>query len=404
MPLRSEIPPASVSRRRFPAALLVVTALLSACSNGGSGDDDDTELNEAFTVVGQSTFTAGSPNRGGAAAGNTLAQPLGNVATDGTRLFVADTANNRVLAYTPVPSANGATAQFVLGQPDATTTTGATARDRMALPASTFIGGGKLVVTDSGNNRVLIWNSLPDSAGDLPDVVVGQTDFDSSASGLSATQLAFPTAAIIANGRLLVADQNNNRVLVWNAVPTTSGAPADFVLGQPNFVTRLADDEAEEMNRPASLWSDGFRLLVADSGNHRVLYWALFPQESGAEADYVIGQSAFSRSSAGTSAAGLRTPFGVSADGTRIYVADSGNHRVLAFDSFPIGNGAAASEVFGQGVDSFTAAVANDDDQDGVVDDTPSARTLSGATGVFVYSGVLYVSDRNNNRVLMFPQ
>ncbi len=385
------------------SCLLLLTPWFAACGGGG-GNDDSVDMNEAFQVLGQASFTAGSPNGGGAASAATLAQPLGNIATDGTVMFVADTSNNRVLAYTQLPTTNGAPAQFVLGQPSPNSTTGATARDRMALPSSVFLGGGKLVVADSGNNRVLIWNTIPTAASSQPDVVVGQTDFTTSTSGVSATQLAFPSAAIIANGRLLIADQNNNRVLVWGSVPTANGAAATQVLGQPNFTSRLADDEAEEMNRPASLWSDGFRLLVADAGNNRVLFWSLFPQDSGAEADYVIGQSGFSRSTAGTAATSLRTPFGVSADGTRIYVADSGNNRVLAYNSFPIANGSAASEVFGQEVDNFAAAVANDDDQDGEVDDTPSARTLSGPSGAFVYNGVLYVSDRNNNRVMMFPQ
>jgi len=30
--------------------------------------------------------------------------------------------------------------------------------------------------------------------------------------------------------------------------------------------------------------------------------------------------------------------------------------------------------------------------------------TMSSPTGVFIYSGVLYVSDRNNHRVLLFQE
>lgn len=392
----------SLVRRPASVALLSIAALLGACSSNDGGSDDDDELVEAFNVVGQADFTSDDPNRGGAAGADTLAQPLGNVATNGTMLFIADTANNRVLGYSEVPVTDGASADLLLGQAGFSGSVGATSRSRLALPSSVYVGEGKLVVADSGNNRVLIWNSVPASSGTLPDVVVGQSGFTTGGSGTSSTQLAFPTSAVIANGRLLVADQNNNRVLVWNTVPTTNGTAASLVLGQQDFASRISDDEADEMNRPASVWSDGFRLLVADSGNHRVLYWALFPQDSGAEADYVIGQSGFSRSSAGTSSSTLRTPFGVSANGTRIYVADSGNNRVLEFDSFPISNGPAASGVFGQ-LD-FASATANDDDQDGEVDDTPSNATLSGASGAFIYNGVLYVTDRNNHRVLMFPQ
>lgn len=394
--------PAKFRQFRRLSASVMLGAALAAC--GGGGSDDSVDMAEAFTVLGQADFLSGLPNRGVAADASTMAQPLGNVATDGSRLFVADTANNRILAYTSSSMASGAAADFVLGQADSASSDGKTSRQGMALPSSVFIGNGRLVVADSGNNRVLIWNSIPAQAGTAPDVVVGQADFATGASGTTQARLAFPTSAIIANNRLLVADQNNNRVLIWNSVPTVNGAAADLVLGQKNFTTRIADDAADEMSRPASLWSDGFRLLVSDSGNHRVLYWSLLPGESSEEATYVIGQSDFNRSSAGTAASGLRTPFGVTSDGTRIYVADSGNNRVLEFGSFPIANGVSATYVYGQGETSFAAAIANDDDQDGQVDDTPSARTLSGPSGVFVYSGVLYVSDRNNNRLMLFPQ
>lgn len=383
--------------------LLLLPVLLVGCGGGG-GDDDDVDMIEAFGLYGQADYDDSTPNRGGATAGNTLAQPLGNVGGDGTRLFIADTSNNRVLGFSSVPSSSATAASFVLGQSSTSGNTPATARDRLALPSTVFAGEGKLVVSDSGNNRVLIWNTIPDSASDLPDVVVGQTGFTTSTSGTSATNLAFPTSAIIANGRLVVADQNNNRVLVWDSVPTSNGAAANLVLGQlaGSFATREADDEADEMNKPAGLWSDGFRLLVTDSGNNRVLYWALFPQQSSAEADYVIGQSGFSRSSPGSSASTLRAPFGVGSDGTRIYVADSGNNRVLRYNAFPLENGLGAGEVYGQ--DSFTSVIANDADQDGDSDDTPDETTLSGASGAFIQNGVLYVSDRNNNRILFFPQ
>jgi hypothetical protein len=376
--------------------------LTTGCGDdgGGSGDDDD-DMPEAFSVLGQADFTSSYPNRGGAAAGGTVAQPLGNIAVTAGKMFIPDTVNSRVLGYTSIPTAAGAPADFVLGQPDAETTTPGTSATKFALPVGVFVGEGRLVVSDSGNNRVLIWNTVPEAAV-APDIVVGQSDFVSSAANTSDSALSFPTAAVIANGHLIVVDQNNNRVLVWGSVPTANGAAADVVIGQPDFTTRDADDEGDEMNRPASVWSDGFQLLVADSGNHRVLYWVQLPQQSGDDADYVLGQTSFSRSTAGAGSSGMRTPFGVTSDGTSIYVADAGNHRVLQFDQFPIAHGATANELFGQS--TFTKVVANDDDQDDEVDDTPSARTLNGPTGVHVFSGVLYVTDRNNNRVLLFPQ
>jgi hypothetical protein len=393
---------AVLRRGAVVSALFAASVVLGACG-GNSGGSDAVELIEAFNVVGQSGFSGYNPNRGAGADANTLSQPLGNVATDGTMLFVADTSNSRVLGYSQIPVDPGADADLIFGQDDMLASSAGTARGRMAFPGAVFIGGGYMVVADSGNNRVLIWNGVPTTSGTLPDVVVGQDSFDSSISGTTETRLAYPVAAIVANGRLVVADQNNNRVLVWNTVPTVSGTAADMVLGQQDFISYDDDDEADEMNRPAGLWSDGFRLLVSDTGNNRILYWALFPQRTGAKANYVIGQTEFSRSTAGSSASTLRTPFGVSSDGTRIYVADSGNNRVLEFDSFPIENGEEAVTVYGQAYDNFSTNTANDDDQDGDADDNPSARTVSGPSGAFVYSGVIYVSDRNNNRVMMFP-
>jgi sugar lactone lactonase YvrE len=380
----------------------LLAGLLAACGGGGdSSSDDDDELIAAFNVVGQLDFTGANANRGGGVSGNGLSQPLGAIGSDGTHLFVADTANNRVLAFNPTPAALDAAATFVLGQPDFIANVPGTSASIFALPSTAFVGGGRLVVADSGNNRVLIWNTVP-TAATAPDVVVGQADFNSNVSGTSASTLSYPTSAIIANGRLVVADQNNNRVLVWNTVPTTNGTAASLVLGQTTFLTNTSDDEADEMNRPSALWSDGFRLLICDSGNNRVLYWQLFPQTSGTFADYVLGQSSFSRSAAGTSSSAMRAPFGVASDGTGVYVADSGNNRVLKFNTFPIENGRAASEVYGQL--NFASTVPNDDDQDGEVDDTPSDSTLSGASGVWAVNGVLYVTDRNNHRILFFPQ
>ena len=387
--------------RRLPVLPVVLTAsLLGACGGGGSSDDD-VELISATRVVGQADFTSGSANRGGAVSALGVAQPLGSIATDGTHFYIADYGNHRVLGYAEIPSAT-TPALLVLGQDSATANTPGTGPTRMALPASVAIADGRLVVADAGNNRVLIWNRLP-VGNTAPDVVIGQADLQTDDPGTAADQLSFPIAATIANNKLIVSDQDNNRVLIWNTVPTANGMPADVVLGQQDFTTATANDEEDGLNSPAGVWSDGFRLLVADSGNHRVMVWSQLPRSSGADASFVIGQSDFSRVTAGVGQGALRTPFGVASDGTRIWIADSGNNRVLEFDAFPIANNALAVDIYGQDRDSYSARLPNDDDQDGDTDDTPSARTLSSPTGVSVFANVLYVVDRSNHRVLAFP-
>jgi hypothetical protein len=389
------------SVRWFSPLLLAGLALgLSACGGGG-GSDDDVDMPEAYGVLGHDDFVTATSNDGGISA-SSLSQPVGAGAISNDILFVADTANNRVLGYTPVPDGSGQNATLVLGQSGFSSASAGTSSTRMALPVSVAIGNGKLAVVDSGNNRVLIWNSVPSATGTPPDIVLGQSSFTTDTAGLSSSGLSYPTSVSIAGNKLVVADQGNNRVLIWTSMPTRNGQAANLVLGQVDFASRLDGDEAYEMNRPASVWTDGIRVLVADSSNNRVLYWQLFPTQNDQPADFVVGQSDFGRSNSAAGASGLKTPYGVSSDGSYVYVADSGNNRVLRYDSFPLANAASADEVFGQ--DDFATTTANDDDQDSEVDDTPSARTLNGPTGVSVIDGVLYVADRNNNRVMIFPQ
>lgn len=386
---------------RLASPVLLSMLLLSGCSGGGGGGGDaDIDMPDAFSLIGQADFAQGSANRGATTSELGLAQPLGGIATDGQLFYVADYGNNRVLGWNSIPTGASDAPDFVLGQDSYTASTAGTASDRVALPAGVAVANGKLAVADAGNNRVLIWNTLPTS--NVPaDVVLGQSDFTGNDPGLSASALSFPAAVALTADRVFVADQNNNRVLIWNGVPTVSGTAANVVLGQQDFTTNTADDEEDGLNNPAGLWTDGFRLLVGDSGNNRVMYWAQVPRSSGADATYAMGQSDFSRSTAGIGSASMRTPYSLASDGTRIYVADAGNNRVMKFDAFPIASGPVALDVYGQ--NTFDSRIANDDDQDGVADDEPSQRTLSSPTGVTYFGGVLYVSDRNNHRVLFFP-
>lgn len=380
-------------------AALALAGALSGCGGEDASSDSSVDMPTAFGVLGQADFTHSSANRGAALSSSGISQPLGGIATDGDTFYAVDSGNNRILGWNSVP-ASGAAADFVIGQDSFSTSAPGTGATRLALPASVFIANGKLIVADSGNNRVLIWNALP-TANVPANVVLGQAGFTTADPGTSATGLSFPVAAVVGNNHLIVSDQNNNRVLIWNTVPSASNAAADVVIGQADFSLNAAGDQEDGLSLPAGLWSDGFRLLVADSGNNRVMYWTQLPRSNLADASYVIGQSDFSRVSASVGQASLRAPYGLASDGTRIYVADSGNNRVLVFDAFPIANGALAFDTYGQ--QGFAARTPNDDDQDSTSDDAPSARTLSSPTGVSYASGVLYVSDRNNHRVMLFP-
>src|SRR3972149_2174659 len=72
---------------------------------------------------------------------------------------------------------------------------------------------------------------------------------------------------------LILADRNNNRVLIWNKLPTSSNVNPDVVLGQKDFISNNPGKELDQMNWPTGVATDGKHLLVTDVENHRVLIW-----------------------------------------------------------------------------------------------------------------------------------
>ncbi|MEL6918461.1 MAG: hypothetical protein AAFO99_12110, partial [Bacteroidota bacterium] len=106
-------------------------------------------------------------------------------------------------------------------------------------PRGVFATEKNLFVSDTGRNRVFIWNDLPTTTYQEPDVILGQPDVletaRNSGGGVTASTLQYPSG-IWSNGEILiVGDAWNHRVLLWHSLPTKNGQPADVVLGQPDF-------------------------------------------------------------------------------------------------------------------------------------------------------------------------
>ena len=281
-------------------------------------------------VIGKQTFDDSTSTVGPA----TLSGPQ-TVATDGQRLYILDYSFGRITVYDTPPTTSGALADFAIGQPDlATNGTGTTATS-LSYPESMTLAGGRLIVADSGNNRVLIWNEVPTAVGTPADLVLGQSDFVSGSSNAGGTTAAntlnYPTDVWSDGTRLVVLDADNNRVLIWNTFPTTDFAAADMVLGQTDFVKEGAASGAPGLAYPYSVDSNGNQLFVADANNNRVLVWNTFPTASGQPADMVLGQSDFEGSAAATSATGLAYPTGVYLDGNSLFVTDHDNYRYLIY-------------------------------------------------------------------------
>ncbi|MDH5407859.1 MAG: hypothetical protein OEY00_04550 [Gammaproteobacteria bacterium] len=420
-------------------SLLAAFALLAltACGGGGgggvadtgdgsgNGGDDAPTVDEtpflklsnfqaASVVIGQADFAGLAPNQGGTVDANTIYAPIGNPGVANGILYLPDTSNHRLLGFNSIPTANNASADFVLGQTDFTTRSSGFTNLKFDFPHSVAFGSGKMFLADNENNRVLIWNNIPASGNIAADVVLG-------GSGCDNTGLDLPESVWVVNGKLIVADELNNRVLIWNSIPTENNAPADIVLGQNSFTRCRKNDDTQDgsadstpsartLFTPSAVWSDGTRLVVVDDANNRVLIWNNFPTANFTPADVVLGQSNFTNNtydddnqdgSPGTpSARTLDRPTAVYSNGQQLFVGDTSNNRVLVWNSFPTASFTPADVVLGQG--DFTQSTANDLDQDGTEDGQASAQTLHAPSGIFQSGNQLIIADSDNGRYLIF--
>jgi len=342
----------------------------------------------ASLVIGQPDFTTS-----GSAVDAAHVAPIGDPAVANGRLYLPDYANNRVLGFDSVPTSNGASADFVLGQTDFTSSGSATTQAGMYEPVSVRYGAGKLFVGEDSNNRVLIYNTPPTSTGAAPNVVVGQPDFTTGVASCTASGLATPATVTVAGSKLIVGDAANSRVLIFNSIPTSNGAAADVVLGQTDFTHCSANGggtvSASGLTFSDDVWSDGTRLIVADADNNRVLIWNHIPTANDTPADVVVGQPDMTSSASGVGPASMAGPDFIASNGVQLFVGDHGNNRVLVFNSIPTANGASADVVLGQ--PDFTSSGPG-----------TTASTFAGPYGLLVTSDSLIVADSNNDRYLVF--
>jgi uncharacterized protein (TIGR03437 family) len=431
----------------------------------------------ARELFGQPTFTfegSGSPSPYQLGA-------VDGVAYANNTLFIVDSnphalippENNRVMVFTnisqyvydplaevpqgsacPVCVGNPAIGQasLVLGQPDFTAVTNPyTTQSGFRNPTGIASDGHILVLADTDNNRVLIWNAIPTTIDQPADIALGQSTFTTSGIGLNSSSLRGPQGVWVQGTQLFVADTDNSRVLIWNTIPTSNDQPADLVLGEPNFTTAPPATTsnlpatASNLFDPVSVTSDGQRLFVTDLGNNRVLIWNSIPTQNGQAADVVVGQPNMTVGGDndvlpncvmnGTDSEGFPTyaagcqPFcpniGVDMDGTTIYpvrcgytlsyprfalsngtqlfIADGGNDRVLVYNTIPTTNGAKYDRNLGQ-MDEWSDQVTSDTDTF-----RPDANILESAPNTvrtpmaLAWDGTnLYVSDPYDLRVVVF--
>lgn len=240
--------------------------------------------------------------------------------------------------------------------------------------------------------------------------LLGQPDFTSDAGTDPPTSRSLYEVDGVAvdptTGKLFVSDGGNHRILRFSSVAAyQTFAEAEAVFGQPDFTSnepnRGGAPSSLSLDTPATLCFDAAgNLWVADSGNARVLRYddASSKPAFGAAANGVIGQAGFLTNTPATNSTsdnGFITPAGVAVDNAgNLYVSDVGG--IPRIQRF-----ANAAVLSGDLLaDSSLGEINGSNEFIPVVTDTGFGGRPYGI-GVDA-QGRLWVADASNHRVLRF--
>jgi hypothetical protein len=267
---------------------LVTVAGLCGLAHFGTGVDFYGREVEVLKLFGQDNWGDAMPGRVDGTKIHHASGILVDNRNGSTRIYVADSGNNRILAFADPADPSAA---FAIGQPDLYSGAangdsnrgffGPAAADTLCLtsyPQGTNVAeqwlrlnfdvdaDGNLYVPDTYNNRVLMYRDpfsadKSDGKGDtIADKVWGQDDFSGNRSnrgmgtdGRDARSLFISYGgwdhvsargvSVDLDGNLWVADTFNSRVLRFPPGATE----ADLVLGQPDFTSNVITHEIMAM-------------------------------------------------------------------------------------------------------------------------------------------------------------
>ncbi len=392
------------SARMAPELALAIVASITLAVVANAGIETVADL-----VFGQADFYHRAPNRVGAGG---LWSPRAIAIDAANHLWVADTANNRVFGWALAASfVNGADADVVVGQPDfisSDANQGANAPAVYTLDAPAGVAAdaaGNLYVADSGNNRVLVFTNpftMFTNGGQASEfqaaAVIGQGGSFTSSSGCgaattSASMCEPEGVAIDPSGNLFVVDAGDNRMLAYfTPFAATGGMPAP-IDPQASLIFGQASPSGTECNQggAATLLTLCFELqtglfegaqvttdsagnlYVADSGNSRVLEYEGPFGGKGETSTGAIGEID-----------GLGAVAGVAVDASgNVYASSYSESETFVFSP---------SNSFETPVNTI-----------GGIGENPSAASELNPGGLALDAmGDLYLADTGNNRVIEY--
>ena len=294
-------------RRIDPATGVVTTPFGPAAGSSASGDADATGNAARFNV------------------------PSG-ITSDETSLYVADLSNNKirriVIATGAVTTLAGpAAGSTVSGDADGTGNAA-----RFNSPTGIATDGTNLYVSDSANRKVrqivIATGVVTTLAGPAPgSIIQGHADGTGNAARFDT-----PYGIVTDGTNLYMVDRAGARIrqiVVATAVVTTLAGPAPGALGSGD-----ADGtgNAARFNQPERVTTDGTSLYVTDSLNHKNRQIGIATRVLTTLAGQAPGSGPSGTTDATGNAARFNRPSGIIADRTGLYVTDINNRKIRRID------------------------------------------------------------------------
>ncbi len=407
----------------------------------------------ADLVIGQQDMVSTMAQGPTTSLSTGLNSPTGVAVDSKGNLYVADAGNNRIMRFpSPFSAAPGTPPQpdLLIGQQGfangsagnmggncSSKTLWFSSNGGVQLTSLAIDSSGNLWTTDPLNNRVLMYqaaNLLAQAVTPVASVVLGQNDFVTCTVSQTQNQIPQLTKNILPDPSSLVFDQAGNlyvadgysRVLFFQgpnfatqgqsasrilgvSPPLQQGQPAtvyptQYTLGTPNSVGNLIP--------PNGVFTNGTNVFVADTPSNRIVEYDI-PSNWAAESTtfpspqalHVFGQVGFTTGKANqgsgqpnqTTFAG---PYGGAFLGNQMWVADSGNNRVLGISLNAANTYSGATVLVGQLDYVYNAPNLI------VGDEVFLSSGAGAASGVVIDNSSnpphLYVADPGNNRILCF--
>ncbi|MBT6585818.1 MAG: hypothetical protein HON77_16080, partial [Gammaproteobacteria bacterium] len=281
-----------------------------------------------------------------------LTKPNG-VTTDGTNLYVAVT-DSHIISKIVISTGEVSTfaGSGVQGSEDGTGTSAS-----FKLPAGITTDGTNLYVMDTNNHKI---RKIVISTGEVT-TLAGSGEIGSSDGTGTSASFKYPHYAINIGTNLYVTDSSNGTI---RKIETSTGIVTTFVGG--------------DFRSPQGITTDGTNLYLVDRENNKIRKIVI----STKEVSTIAGSNPSGYIDGEGTAAKFNYPWGITTDGTNLYVGDGDNNVIRKI-------------VISTGVVSTLAGSGIIGSEDGTGTDT----SFKMPKGLILVGTNLYVADHRNEKI-----